>query len=133
MDIIYTDKRDFTTGELQALFRSVDWRSANYPERLKKALDHCETVYTAWNGDRLIGLINAIDDGELTAYVHYLCVDPEYQGMGIGRELLRLIKEKYRDYLYIILVAENEPLIKYYRQNGFKWMEGEYVMALLNP
>ncbi len=133
MDIIYTDKRDFTTGELQALFRSVDWRSANYPERLKKALDHCETVYTAWHGDRLIGLINAIDDGELTAYVHYLCVDPEYQGMGIGRELLRLIKEKYRDYLYIILVAENEPLIKYYRQNGFKWMEGEYVMALLNP
>lgn len=133
MDIIYTDKRDFTTGELQALFRSVDWRSANYPERLKKALDHCETVYTAWNGDRLIGLINAIDDGELTAYVHYLCVDPEYQGMGIGRELLRLIKEKYRDYLYIILVAENEPLIKYYRQNSFKWMEGEYVMALLNP
>ena len=96
-------------------------------------LDHCETVYTAWHGDRLIGLINAIDDGELTAYVHYLCVDPEYQGMGIGRELLRLIKEKYRDYLYIILVAENEPLIKYYRQNGFKWMEGEYVMALLNP
>lgn len=133
MDIIYTDKRDFSTGELQALFRSVDWRSANYPERLKKALDHCETVYTAWNGDRLIGLINAIDDSELTAYVHYLCVDPEYQGMGIGRELLRLIKEKYRDYLYIILVAENEPLIKYYRQNGFKWMEGEYVMALLNP
>ena len=49
MDIIYTDKRDFTTGELQALFRSVDWRSANYPERLKKALDHCETVYTAWH------------------------------------------------------------------------------------
>lgn len=133
MDIIYTDKRDFSTGELQALFRSVDWRSANYSERLKKALDHCETVYTAWNGDRLIGLINAIDDSELTAYVHYLCVDPEYQGMGIGRELLRLIKEKYRDYLYIILVAENEPLIKYYRQNGFKWMEGEYVMALLNP
>ncbi len=133
MDIIYTDKREYTMEELQALFRSVDWRSADYPGRLKKALDHCETVYTAWCGGRLIGLINAIDDSELTAYVHYLCVDPAYQGQGIGRELLKRIKEKYKDYLYIILIAENEPLIKYYQHNGFKLIEGQYVMELLNP
>lgn len=133
MDITYTDKRDYSTGDLQALFRSVDWLSANYPERLKKALDHCETVYTAWCGDRLVGLINAIDDSELTAYVHYLCVDPQFQGKGIGKKLLEHIKEKYKDYLYIILIAENEPLIKYYRQNGFELMEGRYVIEMLNP
>lgn len=133
MDIRYTDKREYSTEDLQALFRSVDWLSANYPERLKKALDHCETVYTAWCGDRLVGLINAIDDSELTAYVHYLCVDPQFQGKGIGKKLLEYIKEKYRDYLYIILIAENEPLIKYYRQNGFELIEGRYVIELLNP
>ncbi len=133
MDIIYTDKRDYSTGDLQALFQSVDWLSANYPERLKKALDHCETVYTAWCGDRLVGLINAIDDSELTAYVHYLCVDPQFQGKGIGKKLLEHIREKYKDYLYIILIAENEPLIKYYRQNGFELMEGRYVIEMLNP
>lgn len=133
MDIRYTDKREYSTEDLQALFRSVDWLSANYPERLKKALDHCETVYTAWSGDRLVGLINAIDDSELTAYVHYLCVDPQFQGKGIGKKLLEYIKEKYRDYLYIILIAENEPLIKYYRQNGFELIEGRYVIELLNP
>ena len=54
MEIIYTDKREYTTEQLQALFKSVDWRSADYPERLKKALDHCETVYTAWCKGRLI-------------------------------------------------------------------------------
>lgn len=64
MDIKYTDKKEYSTEDLQALFKSVDWLSANYPERLKKALDHCETVYTAWRGDRLVGLINAIDDSE---------------------------------------------------------------------
>lgn len=133
MDITYTDKRDYSTEELQALFHSVDWLSANYPERLKKALDHCETVYTAWCGDRLVGLINAIDDSELTAYVHYLCVDPQFQGKGIGKKLLEYIKEKYKDYLYIILIAENEPLIKYYRQNGFELIDGRYVIEMLNP
>lgn len=133
MDIVYTDKRDYTPAQLQSLFRSVDWISANYPERLKKALDHCETVYTAWCGDRLVGLINAIDDSELTAYVHYLCVDPGFQARGIGRELLRRVRDKYREYLYIILIAENEPLIKYYRQNGFEWIEGRYVIEQVHP
>ena len=42
MDIKYTDKKEYSTEDLQALFKSVDWLSANYPERLKKALDHCE-------------------------------------------------------------------------------------------
>ena len=133
MEIIYTDQRESTADDLQALFLSVDWISANYPRRLKKALDHCETVYTAWCGNRLVGLINAIDDSELTAYVHYLCVDPQFQGMGIGKKLLEHIKEKYKEYLYIILIAENEPLIKYYRQNGFELIGGRYVIELLNP
>lgn len=33
-----------------------------------KALNNCETVITAWDEGHLIGLINAIDDGELMAY-----------------------------------------------------------------
>lgn len=131
MAIIYKDTRAFTEDELQELFLSVDWLSGRYPKRLKKALDTCATVYTAWDGPRLVGLINAIDDGELTAYVHYLCVHPAYQKRGIGRELLRLVKEKYHTYLYLILLAENEPLISYYRQNGFGQRKDEYVMMVI--
>ena len=76
MNITYTDVKDYTADDLQQLFQSIDWLSANYPARLKKALDHCETVFTAWDGKKLVGLVNAIDDSELTAYVHYLCVNP---------------------------------------------------------
>jgi len=132
MEIQYTLEKSFTASQLQELFTSVEWLSGKYPERLKKALDNCETVYTAWDGDKLVGLINAIDDGELTAYVHYLCVTPEYQGKGIGSRLLRYIKEKYKDYLYIILLAENEPLIEFYTRNGFDKMDDRYVMEIVN-
>lgn len=130
--IVYSDKRDFSAEDLVRLFQSVNWLSANYPDRLKKALDNCETVFTAWDDGKLVGLINAIDDGELTAYAHYLCVDPEYQGTGIGRTLLDRLKEKYRDYLYIILIAENEELVKYYRANGFEQMDGRSVFMIQN-
>ncbi len=132
MTIAYKSDNDYTSDDLKELFLSVDWLSGKYPERLKKALDHCETVITAWDNHKLVGLINAIDDGELTAYVHYLCVNPEYQGNGIGRELLKQIKEKYREYLYIIVIAENEGLIAYYKNHGFAHIDGRYVLAIQN-
>ena len=130
MNITYTDQRNFSANDLHQLFQSVDWLSANYPDRLKKAMDYCETVFTAWDDNRLVGLVNAIDDSELTAYVHYLCVNPAYQGQGIGSELLNRIKEKYNKYLYIIIIAENESLIKFYSQNRFQHLDGRYVFEI---
>lgn len=132
MLVTYTDKKDYSENDLRQLFQSIEWISANYPDRLKKALDNCETVFTAWDGEQLIGLVNAIDDSELTAYVHYLCVNPQYQGKGIGKSLLDRIKEKYKDYLYVILIAENEQLVKYYRKNGFEYIDGRCVFAIVN-
>lgn len=132
MDIIYKKDHSYSADDVKELFLSVDWLSANYPERVKKALDNCKTIVTAWDGDKLVGLINVIDDGELTAYVHYLCVSPQYQGLGIGRELLKQIKEKYREYLYIIVIAEKEKLIAYYKKNGFEHIDGRYVLAVQN-
>ncbi len=122
----------FTKEQLQELFKSVGWLSANYPERLFKAMNNCETVFTAWDNDKLVGLVNAIDDGELTAYVHYLLVNPEYQGQGIASELLRMVKEKYKNYLYVILVAENKPLIEFYSKNGFEATSDTQVMEIIN-
>lgn len=132
MEIIYKRDHSYTANDVEELFLSVDWLSGKYPERLKKALDHSGTVITAWTGSRLVGLVNVIDDGELNAYVHYLCVNPEYQSLGIGGELLKQIKEKYRDYLYIIVIAEREGLIEYYKKNGFEYIDGRYVLAVQN-
>lgn len=132
MEITYRDTKNYIAKDLQDLFQPVGWLSANYAERLKKAIDNSETVFTAWDDGKLVGLINAIDDSELTVYVHYLCVDPEYQGQGIGKKLLQRIKEKYKDYLYIILIAENEPLLKYYSENGFEYADGRYVFVVQN-
>lgn len=132
MSVKYTDAKNYKTQDLQGLFQSVGWLSANYPERLKKALDNSETVFTAWDNERLVGLVNAIDDSELTAYVHYLCVNPSYQGQGIGKGLLQRIKKRYENYLYIILIAENEALVEYYSQNGFEYVDGRYVFVVQN-
>ena len=87
------------------------------------------TVFTAWDKGKLIGLINALDDGIMTAYVHYLLVNPEYHGQGIGKELVNMIKEKYKDYLRIVIGAYNSE-IGFYEHCGFTKNNKSSVMFI---
>ncbi|MEA5038963.1 MAG: GNAT family N-acetyltransferase [Clostridiaceae bacterium] len=116
--IEYRDMHTISAEQLEALFLSVDWASGRYPEKLAAAMENFETVYTAWDGETLVGLICALDDGVMTAYIHFLLVRPEYQGQGIGNRLLEMTKETYRDYLRIVLVGVNEK-IPFYEHSGF--------------
>ena len=128
--IIYKTDKVFAEKDLKELFLSVNWLSANYSDRLVKALENSDTVFSAWDGEKLIGLINAIDDGELTAYAHYLLVNPEYQKMGIGRELIGRLKKKYKGYLYLVLIAENKDVKHFYEKMGFAAEENATPMVI---
>ena len=118
MNILFQDRHDFSPEDLQALFLSVEWSSGHYPDRLAVAMRNFKTVYTAWDGQKLVGLICAMDDGVMTAYIHYLLVHPDYQHLGIGKQLVERMKDTYRDYLRIVLVAYHSELA-FYESCGF--------------
>ncbi len=63
MNIKYKKSKVFTVEELQGLFLSVEWESGNYPEKLVRAMQNSSHVISAWDGDKLIGLVRALDDG----------------------------------------------------------------------
>ena len=106
MDITYTTERDFTKDDVRRLFASVGWVSADYPNHLHAALMGSSMVFSAWAGGRLAGLVRVLDDGSMTAYVHYVLVDPEYQGHGIAGHLMTMVKDHYKDYLYVEVMPE---------------------------
>ena len=97
---------------------SVDWSSGHYPDKLVVAMKNFETVYSAWDGDKLDGMICVMDDGIMTAYVHYLLVNPKYYGMKIGRTFVDMVKQKYKDYLRIAVIAYNDEA-HFYENCGF--------------
>lgn len=119
MNISYRDTHTFRAEDLEALFLSVNWSSGHFPEKLVIAMQNFETVYTAWDGEKLVGLISAMDDGIMTAYIHYLLVHPDYQGSGIGKALVEQMKTKYADYLRIVLIAYNKEY-GFYESCGFR-------------
>lgn len=119
MAITFNDTHEFSREELEELFLSVEWSSGHYPDKLVIAMRNFEKVFTAWDGDKLVGLICAMDDGIMTAYIHYLLVHPDYQHMGIGKQLVDRMKEVYVDYLRIVLVAYDGE-IGFYKSCGFE-------------
>ena len=118
MMIHYQDIHDFDREELKRLFLSVDWSSGYYPDKLVIAMKNFKTVYSAWDDQKLVGMICVMDDGIMNAYVHYLLVDPDYHGLKIGRTLVEMVKQNYKDYLRIIVIGYDEEL-SFYENCGF--------------
>lgn len=129
MQISYQDTKQISQDQLKRLFCSVDWSSGDHPDKLAQAIAHYGSVFTAWDEERLVGLVSALDDGIMTAYVHYLLVDPEYQGKGIGRRLIERIKAKYEGYLKLVLISVPEQT-GFYERSGFQPKTGMLPMAI---
>ena len=131
MKIVYKKIKEIAPKQLQDLFLSVDWASGKHPEKLANAIRNYGAVITAWDGDRLIGLISAMDDKTMTAYIHYLLVNPAYQKLGIGKELVRLINEHYKDFLAVVLIAYDTQ-VGFYEHCGFK-NDGDKTPLFVRP
>ncbi len=130
MAITYRETREFTAGEIKRLFLSVNWESGRYPDRIVRGLRKSSAVISAWDGDKLVGLVRGLDDGETVAFLHYLLVDPAYQGQQIGRALMERILEKYRNFLYVKIMPSDPKTIPFYRKFGFEQYENYCAMEI---
>src|SRR6267378_2235478 len=94
--IQFKETREIPIESLVALYKSVGWSSAKKPALLRKALLGSHSLVTAWDRHKLIGLGNAISDGHLVVYYPHLLVHPDYQGRGIGSQLMRMLMANYQ-------------------------------------
>lgn len=77
-------------------------------------------------------MVRVLDDSELVAYMHYVLVHPDYHGQGIAGAMVEMVKEKYKDYLYIELMPEERKNAAFYEKHGFQIMEDGVAMQLCN-
>jgi GNAT superfamily N-acetyltransferase len=74
---------------------------------------------------RVVGFVNMISDGVLTAFIPWLEVLPSHQGRGIGTELMRRIVSG-TEQLYSVDLACDAGLVPYYERLG--WTGGSSAM-----
>ena len=130
--ITYKEIKDFKEKDIEELFLSVAWESANFKERIVEGLRNSSFVLSAWDEDKLVGLIRALDDGTTFACIHYFLVNPAYQGYHIGHELLTRLLDHYKDILYIKVIAANQKVVPFYEKYGFKKYDYYTGLAIRN-
>jgi ribosomal protein S18 acetylase RimI-like enzyme len=116
--IRYRKQRNIPIEGILLLYRANGWSSARKPARLAKALSSSHSLISAWDGSRLVGLGNAISDGNLVVYYSHLLVHPEYQGRGIGTRLMKMLMARYRGFHQQIVVADGRAT-GFYEKLGF--------------
>ena len=91
--IIYALEPDLRPDEfIGVLKRSTlaERRPVDNPEQIGAMLKHASLIVTARDERRrIIGVSRALTDFGYCTYLSDLAVDREYQGRGIGRELIR--------------------------------------------
>lgn len=117
--IEYRDDKELPRNQVLALYAALEWSSARKPARLLKALANSHSVISAWDGERLIGLGNAISDGHLVVYYPHLLVLPDYQRHGIGREIMRRMQGRYGKFHQQTLLADHRAT-GFYKKCGFR-------------
>jgi predicted N-acetyltransferase YhbS len=116
--IVYKSTRILPREAVLTLYRALKWSSAEKSDQLLKALENSHTVVTAWDGDRLVGLGNAISDGVLVVYYPHLLVHPDYQGRGIGTEIVRRMQMRYKGFHQQSVLADGRAA-EFYKKVGF--------------
>lgn len=127
MSIEFRYTKDIDKTKLQDLFLSNKWDSGNYPEKLKMALKGSHQVITAWYGDKLVSLMNALSDGTMNVFFLYLIVHPDYQKKDAGQKLVELMLREYRDCARKMAIACDEAL-EFFQKCGFEVGENNVPM-----
>lgn len=112
--------------ELEVLFKRANL-GGRQASKLERAYDHSALVLFVFDGETLIGTARAISDLEYHAGIYDVAVLPEYQGEGLGRQMMERLLEKLNVWR-VILVCEPD-VEGFYRKFGFEKM-GD-VMAKL--
>jgi GNAT superfamily N-acetyltransferase len=94
--------------------------------RMARMLEEADLVITAWDVDLMVGISRCVTDWVYCTYLSDLAVRADYQGQGIGKELVRLTREATPDATVILLAAP--AAVDYYPRIGMTRHDSAWVL-----
>ncbi len=115
--------KEFDLIELDQLLQTVGW-SRRPIRRVKRALEFSILVVGLWSHDekfpRLVGFARCTGDGIIEATIWDVAVNPVYQGLGLGKELMKYILQELKKIgiSKVTLFADAE-VVSFYKRQGW--------------
>ena len=126
--IRYTDSLDSISADQLAGGFFVGWPNPPSAETHLRVLGGSAHVWLAVDeaSGQVVGFVNAVSDGVLSAYIPLLEVLPAYQQRGVGAELVRRMLETLSGIYMVDLLCDVE-LQPYYERLGMRRATGMLV------
>lgn len=116
-----TDVSGVTEKDLAGFF--AGWPAPPSAAQHLAVLRGSYRVVIARSGDTVAGFVTMISDGVLTGFVPWLEVRPEFQGRGIGAELVRRVLAEGA-HLYSVDLVCDDALRPFYERLGLTALTG---------
>lgn len=128
--IHYRRGNNLDLDEVITLYQSCslgERRPVEDRQRIAEMLKHANLVFTAWEGNKLVGISRALSDFSFVTYLSDLAVSQDCQHQGIGKELIRHTQQAAPMAKIILLAAPAAEL--YYPHIGFSHHPQAWMLA----
>src|SRR5215469_15443268 len=96
-------------------------------ERIARMYNNSNLIVTAWDGRTLVGVSRALTDFSFCCYLSDLAVRRSYQHHGIGKELIRLTRERASEEVNLLLLSVSTAM-EYYPKVGMEKVENGFII-----
>ena len=109
--------------ELDQLLQTVGW-SRRPVRRVKRALEFSILVVSLWRHDdkfpRLVGFARCTGDGIIEATIWDVAINPVYQGLGLGKELMKYLLKKLKIIgINKVTLFADAGVVEFYKSQGW--------------
>ncbi|MDZ5254069.1 GNAT family N-acetyltransferase [Clostridium sp. LIBA-8841] len=104
-------KEDFIPRDkdILYLYNDVGWSSYTKDiDTLMKSIENSLKVITVWDKALLVALIRVVGDGHSIIYIQDILVLRKYQNKGIGKILVEIILDKYKNTRQKVLLTDKQ-------------------------
>ena len=133
--IEFRETKQISSQEVLSLFRREQWGDFMDIEEVEFYLQVALYIVSAWQGSELIGFARLEGDGRISVEISDVLVRSDFQGQGIGTDLVRRLVDHIRrlDPYYIQVEPIGDREVHIYSKFGFREGKGCRIMQMESP
>ena len=102
-------------------------RPVSDPAQVWTMFENSSLVLTAWHDRQLVGIARVLTDGVLNSYLCDLAVEPDVQGLGVGKKLINEVFERCKG--TDLVLRDSDLSSGFYAHLGFKRVANAWVRS----
>jgi ribosomal protein S18 acetylase RimI-like enzyme len=120
--ISYQETKTPNTNAVVNLYNDANWSAYTKDvNTLTAAIKNSLYVLTAWDGDKLVGLIRLVGDGKTIIYIQDILALKAYKQKKIGSTLVKKALDNYKEVRQVVLLTDdNQETRSFYESLDFE-------------